>query len=138
MMTGNPRRQVNPMNRTVTESYCITFEVKVTPSDLPEIDRRVECARQVYNTCLGQCQKRWRQIRSIPEWRAALSELQALNRKTELSPDEKSRQKVLRQQLKAIEQTEGFSEYALHAYALTINRHFGSPLGVNLTSRFKV
>ncbi len=73
------------MNRTVTESYCITFEVKVNSSDQPEIDRRMECARQ----------------------------------------------RALRQQLKAIEQTEGFSEYALHAYALTINRHFCSPLGVN-------
>ena len=119
------------MNRTATASYCITFEVKVNPSDLPEIDRRMECARQIYNTCLGQCQKRWRQIRSIPEWSSALSELQTLNHKTELSSDEKSRQKALRQQLKAIEQTKGFSEYALHAYALTINRHFSSPLGSN-------
>ena len=38
MMNGNPRRQVKPMNRTVTESYCITFEVKVNSSDQPEID----------------------------------------------------------------------------------------------------
>ena len=119
------------MNRTVTESYCITFEVKVNSSDQPEIDRRVECARQIYNTCLGHCQKLWRKVRSILEWRSALKELQALNRKTELSSDEKSRQKALHQQLKAIEQTEGFSEYALHAHALTINRHFCSPLGVN-------
>lgn len=131
MMTGNPRRQAPLMNRTVTESYCITFEVKVNPSDLPEIDRRMECARQIYNTCLGRCQKQWRALRSLPEWRSALKELQVLNRKTELSSDEKSQQKALRQQLKAIEQTEGFSEYALHVYALTINRHFGSPLGSN-------
>ena len=117
--------------KAVTESYCVTFEVKVNPSDRPEIDRRTECARQIYNSCLGQCQKRWRQIRSIPKWRSALKELQSLNRKAELSCEEKFRQKALRQQLKAIEQTEGFSEYALHAYALTINRHFGSPLGSN-------
>lgn len=103
MMNGNPRRQVKPMNRTVTESYCITFEVKVNSSDQSEIDRRVECARQIYNTCLGHCQKLWRKVRSILEWRSALKELQALNRKTELSSDEKSRQKALRQQLKAIE-----------------------------------
>ena len=117
------------MKRTVTESYCVTFEVKVKPSDIPEINRRRECARQVYNTCLSQCLKRWRLIRSIPEWRAALKELQVLNRTPELSLGEKARQKALRQQLKAIEQAEEFSEYALHAYALTINRHFGSPLG---------
>ena len=117
------------MKRTVTESYCVTFEVKVKPSDIPEIDRRRECARQIYNTCLGHCQKQWRHVRSIPQWRSALNELQALNRRTELSLSEKARQKALRQQLKAIEQTEGFSEYSLHAYALTINRHFGSLLG---------
>ena len=119
------------MNRTATESYCITLEVKAHPSGLPEIGRRTECARQFYNTCLGQCRKRWRQIRSIPEWRSALKALQALNRKAELSSEEKSRRKALRQQLKAIEQAHGFSEYALHAHALTISRHFGSPLGVN-------
>ena len=92
MMTENLRSPIISMNRTATASYCITFEVKVNPSDLPEIDRRMECARQIYNTCLGQCQKRWRQIRSIPEWSSALSELQTLNHKTELSSDEKSRQ----------------------------------------------
>lgn len=129
MMTGNPRRQATLMNRTVTVSYCITFEVKVNPSDMPEIDRRRECARQVYNTCLGQCQKHWRQIRSIPEWRSALKELQVLNRKNDLSPDEKSRQKALRQQMKAIEQTHGFSEYALQAYALKVNQHFENAEG---------
>ena len=53
MMNGNPRRQVKPMNRTVTESYCITFEVKVNSSDQSEIDRRMECARQIYTVTLG-------------------------------------------------------------------------------------
>lgn len=119
------------MNRTITESYCITFEVKVNPSDLPEIDRRTECARQVYNTCLGQCQKRWRLVRSIPEWRSALKDLQTLNRKTDLSPEEKTRQKDLRKMLKSIEQSHGLSEYAMHAFALTVTRHFGSPLGAH-------
>ena len=108
MMTENPRRQASPMNRTAAESCCITLEVKAHPSGLPEIGRRTECARQFYNTCLGQCRKRWRQIRSIPEWRSALKALQALNRKAELSSEEKSRRKALRQQLKAIEQAHGF------------------------------
>ena len=119
------------MNCTAIESYCVTFEVQVNPPDLPGIKRRAECARQICSTCFGRCQKQWRQIRSIPAWRSALCEIQTLNRKVNLSPDEKSRQRALRQQLKAIEQTKGFSEYALHAYALTINRHFGSPLGSN-------
>ena len=131
MKTGNPRRHVKLMNRTVTESYCVTFEVKVNPSDLLEIDRRMECARQVYNTCLGQCQKRWRLVRSIPEWRSALKELQTLNRKTDLASDEKSRQKDLRKLLKSIEQSHGFSEYAMYAFTLTVTRHFGSPLGAH-------
>ena len=117
--------------KTVTESYCITFAVKVQASDLPEIDRRMECARQIYNTCLGRCQKQWRALRGLPEWRFALRELQALNRKSELSVDEKSRQKALRLQLKVIERDVGFTEYDLQAYALNVNRHFGSALGSN-------
>ena len=28
--------------KAVTESYCVMFEVKVNPSDMPEIDRRQE------------------------------------------------------------------------------------------------
>ena len=119
------------MNRTVTESYCITFEVKVNPSDLPEIDRRVECARQVYNTILGHCLTLWRAVHGLPEWRRALRELQALNRKANLTSDEKQRQKELRRQLKSIEQAQGLSEYAMHAFALTVTRHFGNPLGAH-------
>lgn len=70
-------------------------------------------------------------IRSISAWRSALCGLQTLNRKVNLSPDEKSRQKILRQQLRAIAHSVGFSAYDFHAYALTVNRHFGSPMGVN-------
>ena len=119
------------MNRTATESYCVTFEVQVNPPDLPGIKRRVECARQICSACLGRCQKQWRQIHNIPVWRPALCELQTPNRKVKLSPDEKSRQKTLRQQLRAIAHSVGCSEYDFHAYALTVNRHFGSSLGVN-------
>ena len=119
------------MKRAITETYCVTFEVKVKDSDVSEIDRRMECARQIYNTCLGRCQKLWRTVHSILEWRSALKELQILNRKTVQPPEDKTQQKLLRQQLKAIEQKIGFSEYALHAYALNVNRHFGSSLGSN-------
>lgn len=117
--------------KAVTKSYCVTFEVKVNPPDLPEISRRMECARQIYNTCLGRCQKLWRALRALPQWRSALKELQTLNRKNELSVNEKARQKALRKQLKVIEQGVGFSEYDLHAYALTVNCHFDSALGSN-------
>lgn len=101
-VTGNLRRQVSRMNCAATESYCVMFEVQVNPSDLPEIKRRAECARQICNTCLGRCQKQGCPIHSIPVWRSALCELQTPNRKVNLSPDEKYRQKTLRQQLRAI------------------------------------
>ena len=70
---------------------------------------------------------------SIPNFRisAPVTSQFMLNRKVNLSPDEKYRQKTLRQQLRAIAHSAGFSEYAFHAYALTINRHFGSSLGVS-------
>lgn len=117
--------------KAAAKSYCVTFEVKVSPSDLPEIARRTECARQIYNTSLGRCLKRWHGVRSMPAWRSALKQLQTLNRKDRLSADEKSQQTTLRKQLKEIEQSVGLSEYALHAYVLKVNQHFGLPLGSN-------
>lgn len=70
---------------------------------------------------------------AIPNFRvsAPVRSQLTLNRKVKLYPDEKSRQKTLRQQLRAIAYSAGFSEHDFHAYALTVNRHFGSPLGVN-------
>lgn len=82
------------MNRTATESYRVTFEVQVNPLNLPKTELRAECARQICSTCFGRCQKLWRQIRSISAWRSALCGLQTFNRKVNLSPDEKSRQKT--------------------------------------------
>ena len=112
-----------------TETYCVTFEVRVSPGDFPEIERRMECIRQVYNTSLGRCLKLWRGIKADPVWRATLRELQALNRKAKLSEDESLQLKKLRTDIKKIERDAGLSEYGLIVYQLNAYRRFNSPLG---------
>ena len=117
--------------KLVTPSYSVRFEVVVAQSDIPDVERRMECARQVYNACLGRSLKLWKGVRGNPQWRSALRDLQALNRKAKLSPEEKEWRKTLHQQMNDCERGLGLSEYSLHAFAAKVNQHFGAPLGAN-------
>lgn len=123
------------MVRCTTETYSITLEVKVHPADIPEIERRMECARQIYNTCLTRCMKLWRSLKCDLKWRSLLQELQELNKKSLLSDSELLRQNALKVEIRAYEKNAGLSEYGLCTYALSVTRHFGCPISSSETQK---
>lgn len=111
--------------RSKTSSYCATFEIRVAPDQVPEIRRRQECARQIYNTCLSVLQKTWRRLRASPAWRSALRDVQRIGGMTNPPPEATALKSQAQALMQRIERQYGFSEYDLHKIADKVNKHFG-------------
>lgn len=114
-------------------NYTIPIEVIVTPQQRRVVKRRMECARQIYNTCLGLFQKRLRSLRADPQWRALVREAQAIKKvpASKRTPAQQQRYLEVHQALFDLDEKYKLTCYAGHHDALGVNRHFGCPLGCN-------
>lgn len=119
------------MNKSDAGNYTVTFEVSAGAADFHEIERRMEGARQVYNTCLSHCFKLHRGLQANPQWQKNLCEILKLTKRSAATPENKARVKVLRDENRKIERETGLTEYGLHSYALNVAKHMGIPLGSN-------
>lgn len=117
------------MNKSDAGNYTATFEVSASAADFHEIERRMEGARQVYNTCLSHCFKLHRGLQGNPQWQKNLCEILQLTKRSAATPENKARVKVLRDENRKIEKSAGLTEYCLHSYALKVVKHMGIPLG---------
>jgi putative transposase len=105
------------MRRAKTPSFIGELPLVITPAAERQLLIRLDCARQIYNACLGESLQRLRQMRQSESYRAA----QKLPKKT--------RERATA--FAAVRQQFGFREYDLHTYA----KQFGhSWLGEHLDS----
>ncbi len=105
------------MGRAKTPSFICELPLQVLPADERHLLVRLDCARMVYNACLGEALKRLARMRESKCYRAA----HQLPKKTK---ERTAAFAAARKQL-------GFGEYDLHAYA----QQFGhSWLGEHLDS----
>lgn len=105
------------MGHSKTPTFVCEVRLRVTPADERTLLVRLDCARQVYNACLGESLKRLNLMRLSTDFRTA-SQL-----------PKKSRQRNAA--FWAVSQRYGFQEFDLHAYA----KQFGhSWLGEHLDS----
>jgi len=105
------------MSRTKTPSFVCELPLVVTPADERALLVRLDCARMVYNACLGEALKRLEKMQASKEYQAARS----LPRKA------KERAAAFR----AADEQYGFREYDLHAYATQFSHSW---LGEHLDS----
>jgi hypothetical protein len=111
------------MPRAKTPSFICELPVRVSPADERALLVRLDCARMVYNACLGEALKRLDKMRLSPEYQAA----RAMPKGQKKSPAAQTRAAAF----KAVNERHGFREYGLHAYA----QQFGhSWLGEHLDS----
>ena len=92
------------MPRSLTSSFVCELPLRVTAAQERTLLVRLDCARQVYNACLGEALKRLGRLRDSMGFQTARS----LPR---LSPERKAA-------FKALEAEFGLSEYALHSYVV--------------------
>lgn len=97
------------MGRAKTPSFVCELPLVVTPADERTLLVRLDCARQVYNACLGEAPKRLRRMRASDAHQAA----RTLPRGPQNSPAARARAAAFR----AVNERFAFREYDLHAYA---------------------
>jgi putative transposase len=108
------------MARDTTASFICEVPLKATPADERELLIRLECARMVYNACLGTSLRRLKQLHES----RAFQDAKKLPKGIRGSEAAKKRTEAFRKADEGV----GFREYDLHAYA----KQFGQTwVGIN-------
>src|SRR5512137_438408 len=102
------------MGRAKTSSFICELPLRVSPPEECALLVRLDCARMVYNACLGEALKRLDKMRSSPEYQTA----RAMPRGQKKSPAAQARAAAF----KIANERHGFREYDLHAYATQFSR----------------
>ena len=97
------------MTRATTASFVCELPLRVTPADECELLIRLDCARMIYNACLGASLGRLAQLRESRSYKEACQ----LPKGARNSEAARNRAEAFK---RANEQV-GFREYDLHAYA---------------------
>jgi hypothetical protein len=105
------------MPKAKTPSFICELPLSVTPADERKLLIRLDCARQVYNACLGEALKRLRLLQASPEYQAARQLRRGSQKRTDA--------------FREADQQAGFREYDLHAYATQFSHSW---LGAHLDS----
>ena len=113
------------MTRQTTPSFILELPLRVEAAQQRSLLARLEIARQVYNACLGESLRRLKLKRESQAYRAALKLPKGAKRQAAFA---------------RINETFGFQEYALHAYAALITKswmaeHLDSQLVQTLATR---
>ncbi len=118
--------KVVAMKRTFTPTFVCTISLKVTPANERHLLVRLDCARMVYNACLGEALRRLQIMQQSPEYK----EVYQMPRH---SPQRMKAFDALRLKY-------DFREYAMHTYAgqfvhSWINQHLESRTIYKMASR---
>lgn len=111
------------MSRATTPSFVCEIPLEANPAAERDLLVRLDCARMVYNACLGESLKRLDTLRAADTYQAACK----MPKGPQKSPTAIARSAAFR----AANAQAGFQEYALHTYA----KQFGHAwLGEHLDS----
>jgi putative transposase len=104
--------------------FVTELSLKISSAQERALLVRLDCARQVYNACLGESLKRLKLLRESKAYRAA----RKLPKGPKGSPQAKTRERAFRRARAAV----GFREYDLHTYAAQFNHCWiGEHLDIN-------
>src|SRR5690625_2593362 len=132
-MQGKRSKGVNLMVRTdTTPSYVLELEMKTTAYDRKVLGKKTRIGKNIYNSCLGEALKRLRAVLADRTYRMTVKTKQAISAKYHTAKAKKANKrtakekKVMREfkrlidEIHAIEQSYGYSEYQLHAFVAPI------------------
>jgi hypothetical protein len=94
--------------RSKTPSFITEIPLSVDQAQERTLFVRLDCARQVYNACLGEALKRATRMKASPEYAAAKKLPRGTKQRSETCA--------------AVRKQFGFREYDLHAYATGIGK----------------
>lgn len=110
------------MNTTRADTFIHELSLRVLPAQERELTVRFDCARQLYNACLGEALRRLRLMRESRAFRRA----RVMKRGRERSSE-----------FRKLDARFGFREYDLHVYATKTKNacHIGNHLDAHTTQK---
>lgn len=109
------------MARSTGDTCCLTLPLKLEKWQEDRLEKRLDLARQIYNTLLNFELKKLRRMETRKDYIAIQNQLKELNDKTE-------RNKLYRQ-LDKIRSEAGFSEYSFKTDIKPFYKHFQENIG---------
>lgn len=109
------------MVRSEGDTCCLTLPLKIEKWQADRLEKRLEIARQIYNTLLNYELRKLRRM----EARKDYADIQAQIAKT----DEKAERNKLYKQLDKIRSDAGFSEYTFKSDIKAFYKHFKENIG---------
>ena len=127
--------------RDATPSYVLELEMKTTVYDRKVLDKKMRIGKNIYNACLGEAQKRLRAVLADKTYRMTVKTKQAISAKYHSAKAKKANERTaeekeimreykrLTDEIHAMEQSYGYSEYQLHAFVGPMQAKFAKNIG---------
>ena len=109
------------MAKATTETCCLTLPLKLEKWQADRLEKRLEIARQIYNTLLNFELKKLRRLESSADYQEIQSKLKEITDKAERSKLYKTLDKLRRDA--------GFTEYAFKTDIKDFYKHFNANIG---------
>ena len=108
------------------DTSCLTLPLKLEKWQEDRLAKRLEIARQIYNTLVRAELKKLKRVEQLPEYRENQKKLQALNRE---SPKDEQERKKLFNIRRNILKKQGFTEYGFKSDMTPLYKHFRENVG---------
>lgn len=112
------------MAKATTDTCCLTLPLKLEKWQEDRLTKRMEIARQIYNTLLNYELKKLRKLETSKEYKAIQEKLKEVMDKTERNK--------LYKELERIRRTAGFSDYSFKTDIKDFYKHFKDNIGSNV------
>src|SRR5690625_4968536 len=127
--------------KDTTPSYVLELEMKTTAYDRKILGKKTRIGKNIYNSCLGEALKRLRAVLADKTYRITVKTKQAISAKYHTAKAKKANERTVEEkesmrefkrlidEIHAIEQSYGYSEYQLHAFVAPIQAKFAKNIG---------
>ena len=109
------------MARSTTDTCCLTLPLKIEKWQADRLEKRLEIARQIYNTLLRFELKKLKQMEAREDYLAIQEQLKETKNDAE--------RKKLYKQIEKIRSETGFSEYSFKTDIKAFYKHFQENIG---------
>ena len=113
--------------KSTTDTCCLTLPLIVEKWQSDRLEKRFECARQIYNTLLRYELKKLRKLEESEEYKTVLEQIARI--KEEKGENAKKELKPLYDTLNKLRSDDGFSEYGFITDVKPFYKHFKSNIG---------
>lgn len=120
--------------KSTTPTCCLTLPLITEKWQEDILNKRFECARQIYNAILSDKIKNLNRLEHSPEYKNIDKRIKNLKKIKARTEEEKKELSDLKKKKKAIQTAAGFTRYDFTNNAIKYYKHFETSIGSNVTA----